>query len=181
MPFVILHVSDRHRLKKCLIKLFWKMVECQSLLVAARRIKKRVMKPLIIALMQNLSPIAIRLKKCVIKLVVLILLQYNLFLIDIRLNKCVISLLMLVLLYLILFLVYIRLKKSVIKLWEPLMLKYCLDAYKTQEICGKAVDACLPALQFVPDWFLTNKMLVKLDNTASCIFLLTSILTVSHF
>ena len=28
----------------------------------------------------------------------------------------------------------------------------------------KAVDACLPALKFVPGWFVTNKMLVKLDD-----------------
>ena len=31
-------------------------------------------------------------------------------------------------------------------------------------MCDKAVDACLPALQFVPDWFVTNKMLEKLVN-----------------
>ena len=34
----------------------------------------------------------------------------------------------------------------------------------TQEMCGKAVDARLPALKFVPDWLVTNKMLEKLDN-----------------
>ena len=39
------------------------------------------------------------------------------------------------------------------------MLKYCLDRYKSQEICDKAVDACLPALKFVPDRFVTTKML----------------------
>ena len=53
---------------------------------------------------------------------------------------------------------------------EPFMVKYCLDRYKTQEICDKAIDACLPALQFVPDWFVLNKMLEKLDNPASCVF-----------
>ena len=42
------------------------------------------------------------------------------------------------------------------------MLKYCLDRYKTQEMCDKAVDEFLPALKFVPDWFITNKMLEKL-------------------
>ena len=44
----------------------------------------------------------------------------------------------------------------------------------TQEMCGKAVDARLPALKFVPDWLVTNKMLEKLDNavfvTGSTIF-----------
>ena len=44
------------------------------------------------------------------------------------------------------------------------MLKYCVDRYKTQEICDKAVDVCLPALKFVPNWFVTNKMLENLDN-----------------
>ena len=44
------------------------------------------------------------------------------------------------------------------------MLKYWLDRYKTQEMCDKAVDACLPALNFVPDWFVPNIMLEKLDN-----------------
>ena len=46
------------------------------------------------------------------------------------------------------------------------MLKYCLDRHKTQEICDKAVDACLPTLKCVPDCFVTNKMLAKLDNVA---------------
>ena len=38
------------------------------------------------------------------------------------------------------------------------MLKYCLDRYKTLELCDKAVDYFLPALKFVPDWFVTSKM-----------------------
>ena len=33
-------------------------------------------------------------------------------------------------------------------------LKYCLDRNKTQEMCDKAIDALLPALKFVPDWFV---------------------------
>ena len=31
-------------------------------------------------------------------------------------------------------------------------------------MCEKAVDVCLPALTFVPDWFITNKMLEKRDD-----------------
>ena len=27
---------------------------------------------------------------------------------------------------------------------EPFMLKYCLDRYKTQEVCNKAFDTFLP-------------------------------------
>ena len=42
---------------------------------------------------------------------------------------------------------------------EHFLLKYYLDRYQTQEICDEAVDACLPALKFVPDLFVTNKML----------------------
>ena len=29
------------------------------------------------------------------------------------------------------------------------MLKYCLDRYKTQEMCDKSVDDSLPALKFL--------------------------------
>ena len=39
------------------------------------------------------------------------------------------------------------------------MLKYCLGRYKTKEICDKAIDAFLPVLKFIPDWFVTNQML----------------------
>ena len=31
-------------------------------------------------------------------------------------------------------------------------------------MCDKAVDEFLPALKFVPDWFITNKMLEKLND-----------------
>ena len=31
-------------------------------------------------------------------------------------------------------------------------------------MCVKAVDDCLAALKFVPDWFVASKMLEKLDN-----------------
>ena len=36
------------------------------------------------------------------------------------------------------------------------------DQYKTQEMCDKIVDDLLPALKFVPDWFVTSKMIKKL-------------------
>ena len=32
------------------------------------------------------------------------------------------------------------------------MVKCCLDGYKTQEMCDKAVDNFLPTLESVPDW-----------------------------
>ena len=47
---------------------------------------------------------------------------------------------------------------------DPFMLKHCHDRDKTQEICDKAADDFLLALKFVPDWFVTNKMIKKLDN-----------------
>ena len=31
-------------------------------------------------------------------------------------------------------------------------------------MCEKAVDTCLPALKFVPDWFVTNKMRKRLGS-----------------
>ena len=42
------------------------------------------------------------------------------------------------------------------------MLKYYLDRYKTQKMLDEAVDDCLSALKFVPDWFVTYKMIRKL-------------------
>ena len=105
-------------------------------------------------------------KNCLIKLFILILLLlilslFSLLLNAIRLKKYVIKLLILFLLYFILFLIDIRLKKYAIKFFQKkqFVLKYCLDRYKSQEICDKAVDACLPALKFVPDGFVTTKML----------------------
>ena len=44
------------------------------------------------------------------------------------------------------------------------MLKYCPDKYKTLKMCDKGVDSCLLALKFVPDWFVMNKMIEKLDS-----------------
>ena len=44
------------------------------------------------------------------------------------------------------------------------MLKYCRDRYKTQKMCGKAVDDFLPAVNFADDWFVTSKMIKKLHN-----------------
>ena len=51
---------------------------------------------------------------------------------------------------------------------ESFMLKYCFNRYKTREKCGKAFDASLPALKFVPDWFVTNKTLKKIDDVVFC-------------
>ena len=54
------------------------------------------------------------------------------------------------------------------------MVKYCYDRYKIQEMSDKAVDAYMLALKFVSDWFVTNKMLEKLDgavfSTADIVF-----------
>lgn len=36
------------------------------------------------------------------------------------------------------------------------MLEYCLDTYKSQKMCNKAVDAFLAILKFVPYWFTTG-------------------------
>ena len=48
---------------------------------------------------------------------------------------------------------------------KPFMLKFCPDKYKTQEMCDIAVDFYLITLKFVLDWFVTNKILEKLDNS----------------
>ena len=44
------------------------------------------------------------------------------------------------------------------------MLKYCLDRYKTHKTCDKTVDAVLPELKFVSDWFVTSNMIKKFDD-----------------
>ena len=44
------------------------------------------------------------------------------------------------------------------------MLKYCLHRYKDKEICDKAVDTFMSALKSVPDQFVMNKVIEKLDN-----------------
>ena len=43
----------------------------------------------------------------------------------------------------------------------PFKLKYCHHKCKTQENCNKAVDDFLSALKFVPDWFVTCKIIKK--------------------
>ena len=48
------------------------------------------------------------------------------------------------------------------------MLKYCLDRCKTQKICDKAVNSYLLTLQFVSNWFLTNRMIEQIDNALFC-------------
>ena len=72
-----------------------------------------------------------------IKLLMIMHMHFNLYLIAVRLKKCVKKLLILIFLQCSLFLIN----------------------FKTQEMCDKATDAYLPALKFVPNWFVTNKML----------------------
>ena len=45
---------------------------------------------------------------------------------------------------------------------NPFSLRYVPDQYKTQQMCDKAVADCLTACKFVPDWFVTSKMIKKL-------------------
>ena len=45
---------------------------------------------------------------------------------------------------------------------DTFKLKYCHGRHKTQDICNKAVDYFLPALKFVPNWFVTSKMIKNL-------------------
>ena len=45
------------------------------------------------------------------------------------------------------------------------MLEICFDNCKSQEMCDRTLDACLSSLKFLPDWFVTNKMLKDFDNT----------------
>ena len=46
---------------------------------------------------------------------------------------------------------------------EDLILIVCYsDKYKTQRMCDEAVDDCLAVLKFIPDWFVTIKMIKNL-------------------
>ena len=47
---------------------------------------------------------------------------------------------------------------------DPFILKYYLDRYKSQEMCDKAVYNFLPTTTFIPDRFVTSKMIKKLYN-----------------
>ena len=48
---------------------------------------------------------------------------------------------------------------------DSFSLKYVPDQHKSQQMCYKAVDDCLAALKFVPNWFVTSKM-IKIVFTA---------------
>ena len=63
------------------------------------------------------------------------------------------------------------------------MLKYCPDRYKTPKVCREAVDDCVSALKFVPNWFATDKMIKKLHEAlfANNISFLMKILVKTNF
>ena len=51
-------------------------------------------------------------------------------------------------------------------------------------MCDKAIGNFLPALEFVPDWFLTAKMIEKLHGTLFTddnILFFMKILVITHF
>ena len=99
--------------------------------------------------------------------------QYNLFFVDLKLKKCVLELLILVLLYFILFLIQIRLTKYVIKLSVIICnydsyahaLKFVPFPFKTQKMCDDAVDGYPSTTQFVSECNKTQEMYDKSVNT----------------
>ena len=99
--------------------------------------------------------------------------QYNLFFVDLKLKNCVLELLILALLYFILFLIQIRLTKYVIKLFVIICnydsyahaLKFFPCPFKTQKICDDAVDDYPSTTQFVPECNKTQEMYDKSVNT----------------
>ena len=48
---------------------------------------------------------------------------------------------------------------------DPFSIRYVPDQYKTRQMWDEAVDDCLTALKFVPNWFVTSKT-VKIFFTA---------------
>ena len=77
----------------------------------------------------------------------------NLLLNALRLKKSVLKLL-----------INIKLKKCVAELFLKILslIVYCPDKYKTQRMCDKAVGNSLAALNLVPNWFVTSKMIKEL-------------------
>ena len=45
---------------------------------------------------------------------------------------------------------------------DPFLIVYCPYKYKTQRICDEAVDDCLAAVKFIPDWFVTSRIIKNL-------------------
>ena len=41
---------------------------------------------------------------------------------------------------------------------DPFSIRYVPDQYKTKQMCDEAVDVCLAALEFVPDWFVKKQI-----------------------
>ena len=88
-------------------------------------------------------------------------------------KKCMIKLLINVFLVFFVFLINIKLKKYVTEnFWRSfiiILLLYCPHKCKTQRMCYEAVEDCLAALKFIPNWFDTSKMIKKfsLIRTAS--------------
>ena len=46
---------------------------------------------------------------------------------------------------------------------DPLLLKYCQGQFKSHGMCDKAVYSYLLKLKFIPDWFVTSKMIEELN------------------
>ena len=63
-------------------------------------------------------------------------------------------------LYLFLFLIDVKLEKCVTVLFPKIRFQYhmFLINITLKQMCDKAVDYCLTALKFVPDWFVASKM-----------------------
>ena len=51
-----------------------------------------------------------------------------------------------------------RLSHSIIS-EDHFPIRYVPDQYKLQQMCDKAVYFCLATLKFVPDWFVTRKII----------------------
>ena len=44
---------------------------------------------------------------------------------------------------------------------DKIVSKELLGRFKTQEMCNKAFDTCLPALKIAPDCFVTSNVIEK--------------------
>ena len=102
---------------------------------------------------------AVRLKKCVI-LLILILLQLNMLLNAKRLKKYVIKQIIDVLFMFDSIPDQCKTQEicEASCFFVSFLTVYCPDKYITQEMYGKTIDDSLAALKLIPDWFVTSKV-----------------------
>ena len=61
---------------------------------------------------------------------------------------------------------------------DPVLIVCCSYKYNTQRMCDELVDECLAALKFIPDWFVTSKVLENLIMLYTLMMIYSSIMKI---